>query len=91
MLNYGIIPKGCEEWKCSYCTAPISLADLDLMQEIGIEDTQQLLDSTDIVKHKVVFIAGFLTYKHGEPSEGEEVSSEFLLELNRGGLRLPTL
>ena len=42
------------------CTAPIILQDVDLMQETCIEDTQLLLDSTDALKHKVVFIAGFL-------------------------------
>ena len=61
------------------------------MQETCIEDTQLLIYFTDALKHKLVFIAGFLTYKHGEPVEGEEVSSEFLQELDRGWLRLPTL
>ena len=91
MLKYNVIPQGCEEWKCSYCTAPIILQDVDLMQETCIEDTQLLLDSTDALKHKVVFIAGFLAYIHGKPGEGEEVSSELLQELDRGGLRLSTL
>ena len=67
MLKYNVIPQGCGEWKCSYCTAPITLQDIDLMQETCIEDIQVLLDSTDALKHKVVFIAGFLTYKHGDP------------------------
>ena len=55
------------------------------MQETCIEDTQLLLDFTDALKHKVVFIAGFLAYKHGDQGEGKEVSSEFLQELDRGG------
>ena len=41
--------------------------------------------------HKVVFIAGLsITFKHGE-MEGNPVSTEFLQELDRGGLRVPTL
>ena len=88
---FNIIPQGCLEWKCSYCTAPIVLEDIDVMLETSTEDTQTLLDSTDTLRHKVVFIAGFLTYKHLGPGEGDEVSSEFLQELDRGGLRVPTL
>ncbi|KAI6654420.1 hypothetical protein LOD99_816 [Oopsacas minuta] len=91
MLKFNIIPQGCLGWKCSYCTAPIVLEDIDVMLETSTEDTQTLLDSTGSLKHKVVFIAGFLTYKHQGPGEGVEVSSEFLQELDRGGLRVPTL
>ena len=61
------------------------------MLETSIEDTQTLLDSTDTLKHKVVFIVGFLTYKHLGPGEGDQVSSEFLQELDKGELRVPTL
>ena len=60
------------------------------MQQISIEDTQLLLDSCNTLKHKVVFIAGYITFKHGE-MEGDLVSTEFLQELDRGGLRVPTL
>ena len=91
MLKFNIIPQSCLEWKCSYCTAPIILEDIDVMLETNTEDMQTLLDSTDTLKHKVVFIVGFLTYKHLGPGEGDEVSSEFLQELDRGGLRVPTL
>ena len=91
MLKFNIILQGCLEWKCSYCTAPIVLGDIDVMLETSIEDTQTLLDSTDTLKHKVVFIAGFLSYKHLGPGKGDKVSNEFLQELDRGGLRVPTL
>ena len=60
------------------------------MQEISIEDTQLLLDSCNTLKHKVVFIAGYITFKHGE-MEGDLVSTEFLQERDRGGLRVQTL
>ena len=55
------------------------------MKEISIEDTQLLLDSGDTLKHKAVFIAGYITFKHGE-MEGDPVSTEFLQELDRGGI-----
>ena len=91
MLKYDIIPQGCLEWKCSYCTAPITFQDIELTHETSIEGTQLLLDSPDSMKHKVVFIAGFLTHKHLEPGESEDISSEFLQEHDRSGLRVPTL
>ena len=59
---------------------------------MSVEDTQNLLNSNDPLKHKVVFIGGFLILNHGQPDVDEgEVSSEFLNELNRGGLSIPTL
>ena len=52
-----------------------------------------LLDDT--LRHKVVFIAGHLVHKYGEPNTDadidEEISTEFLDELNRGGLSVPTI
>ena len=90
LLKYNIIPQGIPEFTCPECTTPVSLGDIELMQEISIEDTQLLLDSCNTLKHKVVFIAGYITFKHGE-MEGDLVSTEFLQELDRGGLRVPTL
>ena len=45
------------------------------------------------LKHKVIFIGVHLVHKHGQPDldVGECISSEFLDELNRGGLSMPTL
>ena len=67
--------------------------DLELLNEISIEDTQQLLNSGDTLKHKVVYIAGFLVHKYDQPEVNpeDETSSEFLDELDRGGLTRPTL
>ena len=54
---------------------------------------EDLLNSSDTMKEKVVYIAGFLTTKFkqhdGDPSEEE--SCRFLEELNRGSLRVSTL
>ena len=60
---------------------------------MALQDTQRLLDSNDALKHKLVFIAGFLAYKHGQPEENHEecLSSEFVTELSRGGFSMPTL
>ena len=48
------------------------------------------------MKQKVIYIACYLTHKHSAEFANENVddamvSSEFLNELNRGGLRVPTL
>ena len=72
---------------------PISV-DLELVSNLAITDTQTLLESTNIPKEKVVFIAGYLSHKHfqeGEIEDEELVTSDFLKELSRGGLRVPTL
>ena len=63
------------------------------MQEISIQDTQLLLDSDSTLKHKVVYIAAYLIYKHGEV-EMDTLSiecSKFLQELDREGVRVPSL
>ncbi|KAI6650787.1 hypothetical protein LOD99_7838 [Oopsacas minuta] len=52
MLKLNIIPQGCLDWKCSYCTVPIVLEDIDVMLETSTKDTQTRLDSTDTLKHK---------------------------------------
>ena len=67
--------------------------DINIIQELDIAETQNLLESSDIMKHKVVFIAGYLVHKHGELNvyEDEEVPCEFISELSRGGLKVPTL
>ena len=56
-------------------------------------EIQTLLETSDILKQKVVYLAGFLVHKYNEPNvnEEEEISCEFISELNRGGLHVPTL
>ena len=72
----------------------------ELIDEITPQDTQELLRSDDTLKHKVVYLAGYLVYKYGDSTsmeeiiggeDGNEVSSEFLDNLNRGGLSVPTM
>ena len=76
-----------------FCDTDIDDMDLELLNEINIEETQQLLNSGDTLKHKVVYIAGFLVHKHDQPEVNpeEETSSEFLNKLDRGGSTRPTL
>ena len=57
-------------------------------------ETQELLSSDDSFKHKIIYIAGHLEHKFRElipQSDEEEISTEFLDQLNRGGLSVPTL
>ena len=52
------------------------------------------MEKTDIMKQKVVYLIGFLTYKFSNTDltiEEEGISCEFITELNRGGLHVPTL
>lgn len=64
-----------------------------MIHELDITETRNPLESSDILKQKVVYIAGFLVHKYIETNvnEEEEISCEFISELNRGGLHLPTL
>ena len=76
---------------CVHCEVDINEEDLNIVGEFNIDDAQELLNSTDTVQHKVVYIAGFLSCKHQPAFETDEVlSTEFLDELNRGGLSMPT-
>ena len=77
---------------CVHCEVDINEEDLNIVGEFNIDNAQELLNSTDTLKHKVVYIAGFLSRKHQPAFETDEVlSTEFLDELNRGGLSMPTL
>ncbi len=58
------------------------------------------MGSDDALKHKVVYLAGHLVHKYGDSTSMEEIiddedgnegSSEFLDNLNRGGLSVPTM
>ena len=63
---------------------------------MNIDDTETLLESDDNAKHKVVFIAGFLERSYpsivqDDDSDGTLVTTDFLCDLNRGGLKLLTM
>ena len=95
LLKNDIVPVGENEQGCISCTAPVDDEDLlEHLHETTILETQELLSSDDSFKHKIVYIAGHLEHKFRElipQSDEEEISTEFLDELNRGGLSVPTL
>ena len=95
LIKYDIFPaneKQLEEWQCSN----VSEEEKDLIiDEFSFNDTTNLLESDELVKHKIVYIAGHLAHKYkGKFSEElygneDEISCEFLKNLDRGGLSVP--
>ena len=70
-----------------------------MLQDVTTDDTVNLIQSDDSLKHKVIFVAGFLTRKYDKHSGSENsddaeeltVCSEFTQQLDRGGLSVPKL
>ena len=94
MMKWDIVPQddGFIDPVCSYCTLELDDNDLEVLDSYRIADTQDLLISDDILKHKVVFIAGYISRANNIDEGGQEsVSTEFLDEYSRGGLSIPTL
>lgn len=73
------------------CTSNICIDDDQF--DITITDTEDLVQSNDTVKHKVIFLAGYLEHKfranilsvETEDDDDDLINSEFLTNLNRGG------
>ena len=68
----------------------LDMRDIDHLEDITIANTQQLLDPDGTSKHEVVFIGGFLAYKHQnghaeDEADDDVVSSEFIQEWDQGG------
>jgi hypothetical protein len=80
---------------CEYCELTIDARDLELVNDITVNDTQTLLESDNTLKHTVVYVAGYLMRKFGtqvdEADDEPCANSDFIKELNRGGLTIPTL
>ena len=93
LLKYDITRTENSLGQCASCTEPLNVEDLETVNNLDIYEPQYLLDSENDLKHKVIFIGGHLVHKHGQPDMDvrECISSEFLDELNRGGLSMPTL
>ena len=93
LVKADIIPNEVISNNCEICKEDPAAADLEHLADITICATQDLIDSSDTLKHKVIYIGGFLMQKINNEIETDEnlVSSEFLEELNRGGLKIPTL
>lgn len=77
-----------------------------MLQDITTDDTENLIHSDDSLKHKIIFIAGFLTRKYDTQAASDTdddtqqltddtqeltVSSDFTRQLDRGGLSIPKL
>ena len=92
LIKHGITPQGETIRPCTFYNAVVDEEDVEMLHEITIEDTQTLVNSNETLNQKIISIAGCLVHKHGEPdtTQGKE-ETEFLSELNRGGLSLPTL
>ena len=95
LLKYDIIPKGEEGTSCHLCSSNIHSIDLENL--CTLTNTQSLPESTDTMKQKVIYIAGFLSHKHyhqkkdaDDADDDHPVNSSFLEELNRGRLRVPS-
>ena len=77
------------------CTSNIRIDDYHF--DITIADTEDLVQSNDSIKHKIIFLAGYLEHKfQGKSVETEDIddhriNSDFLTNLNRGGLTVPLL
>ena len=86
-------PDKSHSYKCPSCTQEVNPDDIDVVRDLSITETQSLLKTSDQLKQKVIHISGYISKKHHSPSnEAEEcISSEFLDELNRGGLTIPTI
>ena len=91
LLKLDIVPDKTLSYTCPSCTEEVTPDSISLVQNLVISDTQSLLESTDPMKHKIIYIAGYLTKKYTGDDATENVSSEFLDELNWGGFSIPTL
>ena len=93
LVQNDVMPLEINENHCVTCAEPVSFEETYCISEFTIDCTQSLLDSEDSLKHKVVYIAGHLVFKYGDPSIEEELlyATEFIENLSRGGLKVPSL
>ena len=92
LLKLDLIPDPCATLKCPSCSENIHPEDIDVVRSLSLENTQELLHSDSEIKHKIIYIAGYVSKQSEVEDESEEcVSSKFLVELNRGGLQIPTM
>ena len=75
------------------CTSNIRIDDYHF--DITIANTEDLVQSNDSIKHKIIFLAGYLEHKfRGKSVETEDINdhhinSDFVTNLNRGELTVP--
>ena len=77
------------------CTSNIRIDDYHF--DITIADTEDLVQSNDSIKHKIIFLSGYLEHKfRGKSVETEDIDDhhinlDFVTNLNRGRLTVPLL
>ena len=92
LLKYESMPHKCNNVPC---TSNIRIDDYQF--DITVADTKDLVQSNDSIKHKIIFLAGYLEHKfRGKIVETEDIddhhiNSDFVTNLNRGGLSVPLL
>jgi hypothetical protein len=94
LLKLDIVPGGEEGRKCCLCNMDPDPVDLEGISGLTLEETQALLEQKGAAAQKYIFIAGFLSRKFERapgPDEGGAQACEFTTNLDRGGLRTPTL
>lgn len=77
---------------CLVCTQGINKNCRDIQGGFSIDTTQELLHSIKTLKHRVIYIGGFLVHKRGQCVEADDVlSNTFFEQSNSGSFRGPTL
>ena len=73
------------------CTSNIRIDDYHF--DITIADTENLVQSNDSIKHKIVFLEHKFRGKSVETEDIDDhhINSDFVTNLNRGGLTVPPL
>ena len=74
----------------------VNYDDLEVLHENTVQGIQSLLDCDEnILKYKSSYVAGHLVHKYGytlhNVERNEDILTEYLTELNRGGLHVSTL
>ena len=93
LLKLDLMPDPCATLKCPSCTESVHPDDINVLHTLSLVNTQELLQSDGELKHKAIYIAGYVTKQTSFQTDDPEqsVSSDFLNELDRGGLTLPSI
>lgn len=97
LIKHDIVDRsGTKPSVCNYCSLIVDARDMELVHNVTISDTHVLLESDDTLKHTVVYVAGYLMRRFGIKDDDEVddelfVTSNFIQELRRGEMTIPTL
>ena len=91
LLKLDIVPHKSLSYTYRNSTEDVTPNNINVVQNLMISETQSLLQSIDPMKHKIIYIKGHLSKNYTGDEATENLSSEFLDELNGGGLSIPTL